>query len=120
MADEQLHKIHIGNLAGTVSQFTLVKVLQGCGKIKKLAFKAHNSRDGAGFRRSSSLASGGYAFAEFFTRKAAKQAIRLLHNQRIHGKIISCTFASEKVGQGGTTHTNFVLLQWFMLRVTSV
>jgi len=99
MSNDQIHKIFIGNLAPTVTEFLLVKVLRTCGKLKNLSFKWRG--DGMGGRGRRGFGSGGYMFAEFFNRAAAKKAIHLLHNQRIHGRAISCTFAAAKVGLHG-------------------
>ena len=42
-----------------------------------------------------------FMFAEFYNRDDAKKAIHLLHNHRMHGKPLTCTFAAAKVGMSG-------------------
>ena len=98
MSEEQIHKIYIGNLAPTVTEYMLLKVLRTCGKLKNLNFRWHNRGDRPSGRRGGG---GGYLFVEFFSRDAAKRAIHLLHNQRIHGRPVTCTFAAAKVGHSG-------------------
>jgi hypothetical protein len=98
MSEEQIHKIYIGGLAPTVTEFMLLKVLKTCGKIKSLDFKWHTRTGPDGERKSGT---GGYLFAEFFTREAARKAIHLLHNQRVHGRSLVASFAAAKVGMSG-------------------
>eukprot|EP00750_Incisomonas_marina_P003111 INCI12850.2.p1 GENE.INCI12850.2~~INCI12850.2.p1 ORF type:complete len:373 (-),score=64.07 INCI12850.2:628-1746(-) len=116
MSEEQIHKIYIGNLAPTVTEFMLLKVLRTCGKIKNLKFRWHDRGGrggGRGFggaapaRRRAGGGGGGYLFVEYATRDAAKKAIHLLHNQRIHGRPITCTFAAAKVGMSEDYSKNY-------------
>ena len=119
MSEEQIHKIYIGNLAPTVTEFMLLKVLRTCGKIKNLKFRWHDRGGrggGRGFggaapaRRRAGGGGGGYLFVEYATRDAAKKAIHLLHNQRIHGRPITCTFAAAKVGMSGESNPFVVVV----------
>lgn len=101
-SDKQVHKIYINNLAPSVTEYMILTQLKKCGRLKSLSFKTkHRVGRNYGIPARSTNPGSRYVFAEFFTRSDAKKAIDLLHNLRMHGRPLTCTFAAAKIGITG-------------------